>query len=80
MPGLPCADALEIARGKVRRPYLGGDEDFLARDARGAQPLPHFALVVVHFGGIDVAVAEPQRLLDDARTDAPAQFPGAEAN
>src|SRR5262245_2708320 len=72
--------ALEIARRIVRRPYLGGDEDFLARDARGAQPLPYFAFVVVKLGGIDVAVAEPQRLLDDACTGAPTQFPGTEAN
>jgi hypothetical protein len=64
----------------MRWPYLGGDEDFLARDPRGTQPLPHLAFVVVKLGGVDVPVAEPQRLLDDARTGAPAQFPGAEAD
>ena len=72
--------ALEIAGGKVRRPYLRGDKDVLARDACGAQPLPHLAFVIVKLGGVDVPVAELQRLLDDARTGAPAQFPGAESD
>ena len=42
--------------------------------------LADLALVVVHLGGIDVAVSEPQRLLDDARTSAPAQLPGAQTH
>ena len=72
--------AFELARGKMRRPDLGDDEHLVALDAGGAQPLPDLALVVVHLGGVDVAIAEPQRLLDDARAGAPAQVPGAETD
>src|SRR5262245_27294902 len=69
---------LERACAQVRLPHLRGDEDLVALDAGGAQALADLALVVVHRGGIDVAVAEPQRLLDHARADAAAQVPGAE--
>src|SRR5262245_39636735 len=62
----------------MRLPHLGGDEHLVARHARGTQALAHLALVVVHLGGVDVAIAEPQRLLDNARAIAPAQVPGAE--
>ena len=72
--------AHELARRKMRRPDLGGDEHLVARHAGGAQPLAHLALVVVHLRGVDVAVAEPQRLLDHARAGASAQIPGAETD
>src|SRR5215475_8203383 len=42
--------------------------------------LADLALVVVHFRGVDVAVAETQRLLHHARAGAPAQVPGAETD
>ena len=67
-------------RREMRRPHLGGDEHLVARDARGAQRLADLALVVVHLRRVDVAIAEPQRLLDDARAGAPAQLPGAETD
>ena len=60
------------------RPDFGGEEKVVASDAGGAHPLAHFALVVVHFRGIDMPVAEPQRLLDQPRAGAAAQIPGAE--
>src|SRR5215468_1920531 len=71
---------LEVAGGKVRRPHLRGDEHLLAFYAGGAQSLPHLAFVVVKLGGVDVAVAAPQRLFDDTHAGAPAQLPGAEAD
>ena len=64
----------------MRRPDFGGDEHLVALDAGGAQPLAHLAFVVVQLGGVDVAVAEPQRLLDDPRAGTPAQLPGAETD
>ena len=70
--------ALELARGEMRRPDLGGDEHVVALDAGCAQSFADLALVVVHLRGIDVAVAKPQRLLDDPRAGATAQIPGAE--
>ena len=70
--------ALELARGEMARPDFGGDEHVVALDARGAQAFADLALVVVHLRGVDVAIAEPQRLLDDAGAGAAAQFPGAE--
>src|SRR5262249_50683350 len=71
---------LELARRKVRRPHLRGDEHLIALYAGGAQPLPHLAFVVIKLGGVDVAVAAPQRLLDDPHAATPAQLPGAEAD
>src|SRR5262249_27871589 len=63
----------------MRGPHFGGDEHLVALYCGGAQPLPHLAFVVVELGGIDVAVAVPQRMLDDAHAGAPAQPPGAQA-
>src|SRR5215217_3210335 len=62
----------------MRRPDLGGEEDLIALHARGAQALADLAFVFVHLRGVDVAIAEPQRLLDDPRTGASAQLPGAQ--
>jgi hypothetical protein len=45
--------------------------------AGGAQTLADLALVVVHFRGVDVAIAQAQRLLDHSHTSTPAQVPGA---
>ena len=70
--------AIEFARSEMRRPDLRCYEHFVALDARPAQPLAHLALVVIHFGGVDVPVAETQCLLDDAGANAAAQLPSAE--
>ena len=69
---------LQRPRGEMRRPDFGGQENVVALDARGIEPLADLALVVIDFGGIDVAIAEPQGLFDDARTGAAAQFPRTE--
>ena len=69
--------ALEFARRKMVGPDFRGDEDLAAFHSGGAQPLAHVALVIVHFRGVDVAIAEPQSLFDHARAGAPAQLPGA---
>src|SRR5947209_369309 len=58
--------------------HLGGDEDLLAFDARGVQSLAHFALVAVDQRAIEMAIAEFQGLLDDARADAAVELPGPE--
>jgi len=61
-------------------PHLGGDEHVLARNREGAQAFAHLALVAVHFRGVEVAIAEPQRLLHHLLASAPAQVPGAETD
>jgi hypothetical protein len=71
---------LEFARRQVVLPDLGGDEDVVAPDPAGAQTFPDLALIAVHLGGVDVAVSEPQRLLDHPRAQPPAQIPGAETD
>ena len=70
--------ALELARREMARPDFRGHEHLVALGARGAKTLADLALVLVDLGGIDVAIAEPQRLLDQARAGSPAQLPGAE--
>ena len=52
----------------------------LRRDAGRAQPFADFALVAVHFRRVDMAITEPQRLLDHPGAGAAAQIPGAEAD
>ena len=59
-------------------PDFRGEEDVVAAHAGGAQAVADFALIVVDLRGIDVAIAEPQRLLDHAGGRPPAQLPGAE--
>src|SRR5262249_121021 len=72
--------AFELARSKMRWPDLGGDEHRVALDVGRAQALTHLALIVVHLSGVDVAIAEPQRLLGEPRAGAPAQVPGPETD
>src|SRR5947208_8690834 len=63
---------------KMRGPDLGGEEDLIALDARKAQAFADLAFVVVHLCRVDMAIAEPQCLFDEARTGASTQFPGAQ--
>jgi hypothetical protein len=58
----------------VRGPNFGGHEHLVAVDAGSAQPLADLAFVFVDLSGIDMAIAEPERLLDQTRASAPAQF------
>src|SRR5215472_9562338 len=71
---------LELGRRKMILPYLRGDEDIVAPDAGRAQPFADFALVAVHFRGVDMAITELQRLLDHPGADAATQIPRAEAD
>ena len=70
--------AFEIGRREQRRLHFGGD-DHLGALAGGAHALADFALVVVHLRGVDVAIADADRLLDDPRAVAPAQAPRCRA-
>src|SRR5665647_403302 len=66
-------------RREPLRLHLGGDHHLRAQ-ARGAHALADRGFVVVHLRGVDVAIADADRLLDQTRAIAPAQGPGAEAN
>ena len=70
--------ALQIARRKLGVRDLGRDEDLLALHARGVQPLSDLLLIAVDQRAVEVPIAELQRLLGDARPDAPIELPGAE--
>src|ERR1700730_14655737 len=61
-------------------PELGGHEHILAPDLRGAQALADLAFVLIDLRGVDVAIAELQRLLDQTRAGSPAPVPGAAPN
>jgi hypothetical protein len=69
--------AFEIVRSEMRGPDLGGHKHLVAADSRCAQALADLPLVLIDLRGIDMAVTEFQRLLDDARATAAAQLPGA---
>src|SRR5438445_747470 len=70
--------SLEIIRRKMGGPDLGRDEHIVASHSRSAQALANLAFVLIDLRGVDVAVAEPQRLLDQTRAGSPPQLPGAE--
>ena len=53
---------LEIMGREMRGPDLGGDEHLDRASRRGAQALADLAFVLVDLRGVDVAIAEPQRL------------------
>jgi hypothetical protein len=56
--------ALKIVRREMRGPDLGRHEHIVALDPGGAQAIADLAFVLVDLRGVDVAIAEPQRLLD----------------
>ncbi len=70
--------SFQIVRREVGGPHLGGDEHVLAPDARGAQAFADLALVLIGLRGVDVAIAQPERLLDQSRAGSSAQLPGAQ--
>src|SRR5262249_38218559 len=71
--------AFEIARREMRGPDFRRHEDIAALDALRVQSFADLPLIGVHFRRVDVTIAEPQRLLDEASTTAPAQLPSPEA-
>jgi hypothetical protein len=73
-----AGSAFECARCEMRRPDIRRQKHLAALDAGGVQAFADLALIVVDFCGVDVAIAEPQSLLDHARARTPAQFPRAE--
>jgi hypothetical protein len=44
------------------------------------QPLPHVALVFITFRRVDVAIPEPECLLDGIDADTASQLPGAKTD
>jgi hypothetical protein len=68
-----------LPAGGARR-QLGGEEQLLARDAAVADRPADLALVAVHGGGVDVAVADLQRRVDGRLAARPRHLPGAEAD
>jgi hypothetical protein len=62
----------------MRRPHLGGHEQFVALDAGGPYAIPDLALVLIDLRGVDVAIAKLERLLHQARAGSSPQLPGAE--
>src|SRR5882724_4511744 len=70
--------SLEIVRFEMGGPDLGRQKDFVAPDAGSTDGLADLTFVLIHLRGVDVTIAEPQRLFDQARAGPPAQFPGAQ--
>ncbi len=60
-------------------PDLGGYEHIAALDAGRAHAVADFTLILVNLRRIDMTIAEPNCLLDDARAGAAAQFPSPQA-
>src|SRR5580658_9400155 len=71
--------AWKIGSGEMRRPDFGGEEYVLTLDGGGFQAFADGALVIVHFRGVDMPVAEIERRLHHLGANPAAQIPGAEA-
>ena len=67
----------QVVWREVGGPDLGRHEYLVTSNLRGAQAFSDLALIFIDLRGVDVAITEPQRLLDQARAGSPAQFPGA---
>ena len=52
----------QVVGSQVLHPHLGRDPDLVAVDAGGREPAADLFLVLVHRGGVDVAVAGVQRV------------------
>src|SRR5437763_417885 len=76
----PLRASFKVPTREVRRPHFGDDENLVAVDPCGTQAIPHLPFVVVHFGGIDVPIADAQCPLYDSRTGGPAQIPSTQAD
>jgi hypothetical protein len=59
-------------------PHFRGHKHIVAVDAGSTQAVANLAFVLIDLSGIDMAIAEPERLLDQTRAGSPAQFPRAE--
>jgi hypothetical protein len=70
--------AREIVGAQVFVRYLGGEENLVAPQARGADAFADAALGAVFPSGVDVTIAEPERACDDLA--AIAQGGGAKAD
>ena len=60
-------------------PDLRGEEELLARDPAGGEPAPDLTFVAVGARGVDVPVADRERVLDRLLALGPLDLPGAEA-
>ena len=60
---------------EIRGAHLRGQEHVVAPDAGGTQAFADLTLVLINLGGVDVAIAELDGLLDDAGAGATAQLP-----
>src|SRR5260370_6627549 len=69
--------SFEIIWRKMGGPDFGRDEHIVAPDPRSAQALADFAFVLIGLRGVDVAVAEPQRPLDNTCARSPTPPPRA---
>ena len=63
----------------VRVVDLGGEEDLVARDARGVEGCSDLCLVAVHLRGVDVAVSDVERAANGIVGVFGRDFVGAEA-
>jgi hypothetical protein len=71
---------LQIIWREVRSPDLGRDKNIVTIDTGRAQAFADFAFVLVHLRGIDMAIAEPERLLDETRAGSAAKLPCAKSD
>jgi len=70
---------LEVARREPIEPDLCGEEDVLALEPRGAHAFADLALIAVHLCGIEMAITEMQRRLDQFDAEIFLERQGAEA-
>ena len=73
-----CLDrALEITLGDIGVPDLRGEKDLASRHTAGAEPCADADLVLIHRGGIDVAITDVYRLRNESRRCFVIECPGS---
>ena len=65
LPEAGVEGAADRAGTELIVPDLGGDEELVARDARGSDRSPDGVFVLVHGGSVEMPIAERQRAFDD---------------
>jgi hypothetical protein len=70
---------LQVALADIGEPDLGRHENLVTRHAAMADAFAHRRLVLIHGGGVDVAITDRQRVGDGRGTVLALHRPGAEA-
>jgi hypothetical protein len=68
-------DLEDLAASQMLEPNLGREPQLLPGYPAAPERVPDFGFIAVHLGGVDMPVAERERLLDGPAARIPAHLP-----